>query len=65
MKTNKIAFVVDGYYGLSLYRYAKSEFGKIINFEGLVIQLAPLWRTSFRRNVFHRQVYVITTWART
>lgn len=36
MKTNKIAFVVDGYYGLSLYRYAKSEFGKIINFEGLV-----------------------------
>lgn len=36
MKTNKIAFVADGYFGLTLYKDIKSKYGKVINFEGLV-----------------------------
>ena len=36
MKTNKIAFVIDGYYGLVLYKDIKRKYGKVINFEGLV-----------------------------
>ena len=36
MKTNKIAFVVDGYFGLTIYKNIKSAYGKAINFEGLV-----------------------------
>ena len=36
MKTNKIAFVIDGYYGLTLYKDIKRKYGKLINFEGLV-----------------------------
>lgn len=36
MKTNKIAFVIDGYFGLALYKYIKSNFGKTVNYEGLV-----------------------------
>lgn len=36
MKTNKIAFVIDGYYGLTLYKDIKHRYGKLINFEGLV-----------------------------
>ena len=36
MKTNKIAFVIDGYYGLTLYKDIKRTYGKFINFETLV-----------------------------
>lgn len=36
MKTNKIAFVIDGYFGFTLYKNIKGTYGKIINFEGLV-----------------------------
>ena len=36
MKTNKIAFVIDGYYGFTLYKDIKRRYGKLINFEGLV-----------------------------
>lgn len=32
----KIAFVIDGYYGLTLYKHIKSAHGKVTNFEGLV-----------------------------
>ena len=34
MKT--IAFVIDGYYGFTLYKHIKSVYGKVMNFEGLV-----------------------------
>lgn len=36
MKTSKIAFVIDGYFGLTLYKHIKKTHGKVINFEGLV-----------------------------
>lgn len=36
MKTTKIAFVIDGYYGLTLYKDIKKTCDKVINFEALV-----------------------------
>lgn len=36
MKTNKIAFVIDGCFCFTLYKNIKTCYGKVINFEGLV-----------------------------
>ena len=36
MKTNKVAFVIDGYFGFTFYKHIKSTYGKVINFDNLV-----------------------------
>lgn len=36
MRTNKVAFVIDGYFGFTFYKHIKSTYGKVINFDNLV-----------------------------
>ena len=36
MKTNKVAFVIDGYFGFTFYKHIKTSYGKVINFDNLV-----------------------------
>lgn len=36
MKTSKVAFVIDGYFGFTFYKHIKSTYGKVINFDNLV-----------------------------
>lgn len=36
MKTNKVAFVIDGYFGFTFYKHIKTTYGKVINFDNLV-----------------------------
>ncbi len=46
MKTKKIAFVIDGYFGLTLYSDIKNRFEKVISFEGLVSSICTALEKS-------------------